>query len=220
MRHVDRFITMSFILAVGAVPVLAQKAHGNGPMTKPQTQAHPAGKPAGAPKPQAQHQTVPKAPVQHAAVPKTGGGNPHKTATTTTANPAATTTVTPTTLTSAKVKNPQLEQRLLLLLPPGTRIADASRGFKNWGQFVAAVHVSQNLNIPFADLKARMTGIPVGAVPGTTLLTTPMSLGQAIQSLKTTSRTPVTSSTVQTQVQKAESEAEEDLRVASDDRRR
>ena len=31
-------------------------------------------------------------------------------------------------------------------------------GFKNFGQFVAAVHVSHNLDIPFADLQAKMTG--------------------------------------------------------------
>jgi hypothetical protein len=48
---------------------------------------------------------------------------------------------------------------------------DAS-GFKNFGQFVAAVHVSQNLGIPFADLRAKMTG------PNS------VSLGKAIQELK------------------------------------
>ena len=66
---------------------------------------------------------------------------------------------------------------------------------------MAAVHVSHNLNIPFTALKAKMTG------------KTPLSLGQAIQTLKTTSTTPVTT-TVQTEVHKAESEAEDDLRVA------
>ena len=48
---------------------------------------------------------------------------------------------------------------------------DAS-GFKNFGQFMAAVHVSQNLDIPFAQLQAKMTG--KGGV----------SLGKAIQELK------------------------------------
>ena len=74
--------------------------------------------------------------------------------------PATTTTVvTPTTPTTRSVKNPKLEARLLTLLPAGTNIQDASQGFKNWGQFVAAVHVSNNLSIPFADLKTAMTGI-------------------------------------------------------------
>lgn len=49
--------------------------------------------------------------------------------------------------------------------------ADAS-GFKNFGQFVAAVHVSHNLGIPFAELQAKMTG------------SNAVSLGKAIQELK------------------------------------
>jgi hypothetical protein len=48
---------------------------------------------------------------------------------------------------------------------------DAS-GFKNFGQFVAAVHVSHNLGIPFAELQAKMTG------------SNAVSLGKAIQELK------------------------------------
>ena len=102
-------------------------------------------------------------------------------------------------------------------LPVGTTIQDVAGGFKNWGQFVAAVHVSNNLGIPFADLKARMTGIPVpGSLPGTVPLG-PMSLGQAIQSFKTT--TPVTPTTatltptkIETEVKRAEDAANADLR--------
>ena len=109
---------------------------------------------------------------------------------TTTTEVASTTVVTPTTPTTQKVKNPKLEARLLTLLPAGTNIQDASQGFKNWGQFVAAVHVSNNLGIPFADLKTAMTGLVPGTTPGTTVpTTTPMSLGQAIQSLKGTTTT-------------------------------
>jgi len=48
---------------------------------------------------------------------------------------------------------------------------DAS-GFKNFGQFIAAVHVSHNLGIPFSALQAKMTG------PNA------VSLGKAIQELK------------------------------------
>ena len=123
-----------------------------------------------------------------------------------------TTTVTPTTPTTQKVKNPKLESRLLALLPPGTTIQDASLGFKNWGQFVAAVHVSNNLGIPFADLKTSMTGLTPGATVPTT---TPMSLGQAIQSLKGTTTAPdgtLSSTKIRTEVKKAEDAADEDLR--------
>src|SRR5260370_17311858 len=48
---------------------------------------------------------------------------------------------------------------------------DAS-GFKNFGQFLAAVHVSHNLDIPFSDLQTKMTGPDA------------VSLGKAIQNLK------------------------------------
>jgi hypothetical protein len=79
--------------------------------------------------------------------------------------------------------NPNQEARLLARLPPGATIQDASLGFKNRGQFIAAVNASTNHNIPFYELKARMTGIPVGSTVPTT---TPMSLGQALQSFKVT----------------------------------
>ena len=126
-----------------------------------------------------------------------------------------TTVVTSTTPTTHTVKNPKLEARLLTLLPPGSTIQDASFGFKNWGQFVAAAHVSNNLGIPFADLKSRMTGIPPGTLPGTPVLTTPMSLGQAIQSFKgTTPTAPATfsSTRVRSEVKKAEDAANADFR--------
>jgi hypothetical protein len=69
------------------------------------------------------------------------------------------------------------------LLPPGTDIKTAESGFKNHGQFIAALHVSKNLMIPFDHLKAKMTGVSVNAA-GQTTNSTPMSLGKAIQALR------------------------------------
>jgi hypothetical protein len=66
--------------------------------------------------------------------------------------------------------NPKLSSRLQTLLPTGTDVAKAASGFKNLGQFVSAVHVAHNLNIPFSELKERM-------ISGD-------SLGQAIHGLK------------------------------------
>jgi hypothetical protein len=68
--------------------------------------------------------------------------------------------------------NTQLSDKLKSLLPPGTDLQAAADGFKNLGQFVAAVHVSHNLGLPFDQLKAKMVG------PGAE------SLGKAIQDLK------------------------------------
>jgi hypothetical protein len=70
--------------------------------------------------------------------------------------------------------NPQLVTRLTPLLPAGTTLDQAAAGFKNQGQFIAALHVSKNLGIPFTQLKAEMTG------------TEHDSLGKAIQDLKPT----------------------------------
>jgi hypothetical protein len=67
-------------------------------------------------------------------------------------------------------QNTKLSESLAKLLPPGTNLENAAQGFKNLGQFVAAVHVSHNLDIPFSDLKSKM-------ISGD-------SLGQAIRDLK------------------------------------
>jgi hypothetical protein len=77
-------------------------------------------------------------------------------------------------------QNTKLAARLEKLLPNmtgnsatdlQTLLTDAN-GFKNLGQFVAAVHVASNLGIGFDQLKAKMIGPP------------PESLGEAIKELK------------------------------------
>ena len=69
-------------------------------------------------------------------------------------------------------QNTKLASKLQSLLPAGTDLQTAASGFKNLGQFVAAVHVSHNLGIPFDQLKAKMIGPPSE------------SLGKAIQQLQ------------------------------------
>ena len=61
---------------------------------------------------------------------------------------------------------------------------DAS-AFQNFGQFVAAAHVSKNLNIPggFAALMCDMTTKTAAGATSTCTNTTKMSLGKAIQTL-------------------------------------
>jgi hypothetical protein len=75
------------------------------------------------------------------------------------------------TTKSAVPKNPKLAARLQAMLPPGMTVEQAALGFKNQGQFIAAVNVANNHGIPFVDLKTSM-------VDGG------LSLGQAIQQLK------------------------------------
>ena len=103
------------------------------------------------------------------------------------------------------------------MLPTGMTLDQASLGFKNQGQFIAALHVSRNLGIPFADLKTAMTGIrPTtttgttggtttgttgGSTPGTTPPTTQttMSLGQAIKKLRPSANATTATATAEHQ---------------------
>ncbi len=58
----------------------------------------------------------------------------------------------------------KLATQLTPLLPSGMTLAAATSGFKNEGQSVAALHITKNLNIPFIELKDRMTaGESLGA---------------------------------------------------------
>ena len=88
--------------------------------------------------------------------------------------------------------NTKLAGKLQSLLPPGTDLQAASQGFKNLGQFVAAVHVAHNLGIPFDQLKAKMIGPPKE------------SLGQAIHVLKPAAN-------AKTETNKATKQAKQDM---------
>jgi hypothetical protein len=68
--------------------------------------------------------------------------------------------------------NTELSSRLQTLLPSGTTVAKAAAGFEDQGEFIAAVHVAHNLNIPFDQIKAQMTG------------NHSVSLGKAIKNLR------------------------------------
>jgi len=127
------------------------------------------------------------APVTHAAT--TGHGKPTtpthgkptttKKTTTTTAGKSTTpsstsTSTTPISPIAQKIaSHPQLASRLESMLPQHTTLNEAATGFKNQGQFIAALHVSQNLGIPFPSLKTQMVDKH-------------LSLGQSIQALRPT----------------------------------
>ena len=92
-------------------------------------------------------------------------------------------------------KNTTLATNLEKMLPSGVTAQQACSGFGNVGSCVAAVHVAHNLDIPFADLKSKVTGS--GA----------LTLGKAIQALK-----PAADASAE--ARKAEGEARVDLRTA------
>ena len=224
MRYGISLFAVLFALSIGGAPVGAQ-GRGKGQTNRPATAGAKAGgakadhpKPATAKGPKNTPGTTTTATNTHGHGPKSttqaadgtgkAKGNPHRAPTTTT---TVVSNVTPTTPTTVHVKNPKLEARLLALLglPQGTPITDVSSGFKNWGQFVAAVHVSENLGLDFNSLKAAMTGIPAGSPAGTAPTAQPLSLGQAVQSL---GGSTISGTSVETEVKKAETEASEDFR--------
>lgn len=89
----------------------------------------------------------------------------------------------------------KLAANLEKLLPSGMTAQQACGGFRTLGSCVAAIHVASNLDIPFADLKAKVTG------SGAT------SLGKAIHTLKP-------DADAKGETRKAEGQAREDLRTA------
>lgn len=102
------------------------------------------------------------------------------------------------TIASRITANSGLDSKVQALLPAGTSLEQASAGFKNMGQFLAALHVSHNLNIPFADLQREMTD--------------GKSLGQAIQTLSPNQ----SKSEVKSSVKTAETQAKQDQQGIQD----
>ena len=99
-------------------------------------------------------------------------------------------------------QNTQLSAKLSSLLPAGTNLQTAASGFRNLGQFVAAVHVSHNLGIPFDQLKCTELAT-ADACSGMTVPSKGSHLGQAIQTLKPT----MSSTESKTAAKQAEKEA-------------
>jgi hypothetical protein len=89
--------------------------------------------------------------------------------------------------------NSKLSSEVAKLFPQGTDVSAKASGFKNLGQFVAAAHVSQNLNIPFDQLKAKM--VSDGS-----------SMGDAIHALKP----ELSDKVVKDETKKAEGQAKKD----------
>jgi hypothetical protein len=168
----------------------APQPHGNKPAT--------AGKPATSGKPSSGGTT--------SGPGTTSGSTSTSSGTTTTSGSTTTTQLNPI---AAKISShPQLKNKITGMLPidPATgktmTLNQASMGFKNQGQFIAALHVSQNLGISFLDLRKQM--ITTTKTGDGTASTQTMSLGQAIQAVKKTANST-------SEVEKAETQANADL---------
>ncbi|MBW8860780.1 MAG: hypothetical protein JF601_00160, partial [Acidobacteria bacterium] len=101
----------------------------------------------------------------------TGGATTGGTTTGGTTTGGTTTGGTRTSPIATKIKlHPQLAAKVTAMLPAGMTMDQAASGFRNQGQFLAALNASRRMNIPFADLK-------------TAMVTNHQSLGQAIHTV-------------------------------------
>lgn len=128
---------------------------------------------------------------------------------TTTSTGTSTTTETKVLTRSAQQleSNPKLAAKLQTLLGKNTDVIEAADGFRNLGQFVAAVHVSHNMGFSLEDfnkLKGYMTGTSAGTSSTSASSGSPMSLGKALKKMRNTAD-------VDTQVKTAETQANQDM---------
>ncbi len=93
-------------------------------------------------------------------------------------------------------QNTKLSARLQNLLPPDEKVQDAASGFRNLGEFVAAAHISHNLNIPFDQLKEKVTNGD--------------SLGKALQKLNPS----LSHKDIKLQVKKGKEQAKADIKAS------
>ncbi len=95
--------------------------------------------------------------------------------------------------------NAELSTRVRPLLPPGSDLGSAAAGFRNETDFLAALHASRSLGIPFDDVRNKMTG----------------SQGQRLDKAIQTLRPELDKKTVKQSVKKAERMASDDVRAAA-----
>lgn len=185
MKRITTLLTsLGVFLCLTTLPVFAQQGQGGNPGMG---QGGGVGQPGGdMGRPGMEQPGMgPDGPME------TGGMHPNST------QPRPENTISTSTPTKALSSNPKLkstlQQRLGSMLPSGMDVAQAANGFKNLGQFVAAVHVSHDLDIPFTQLKDKVTSGE--------------KLGKAVKTLKP-------SSNVKSEVKKAKKEAKSDIKEA------
>jgi hypothetical protein len=125
----------------------------------------------------------------HGAAAASANGNgkgkpaaPMTAVTTTATTPTSTPVVTANAISTKISAKPQQLARIKTLLPAGMTIEQASAGFRNQAQFIAALNAAKSQHVDFAKLQTAMT------VDG-------LSLGQAVKQLRnavatTTTTTP------------------------------
>jgi hypothetical protein len=96
---------------------------------------------------------------------------------------------------SAKLSADSALAKRLQEMLPGTDLLAAADGFRNFGQFVSAVHLSKNHEIPFDQLKSQ-------------IMSGNKNLGDSLQALKP----ELSESQAEAEVKKAENQASQDMK--------
>lgn len=185
MRRAITALAISGAILASGSAFAVQLGNGSGPKQKPvagsshapkgPSQGAPKGpgqgklQGNGGPKTQGPGKSPGAATTKRASQPAGKTSTAKETPVTTTPSPG--TTATYSAVQQKLQRNTKLANKLDGRLPAGTDVMAAASGFRNLGQFIAAVNVSNNLGIPFAQLKSRM--VDDG-----------MSLGRAIQDLR------------------------------------
>ena len=181
-------VMAAFAVSMGAAPAAAKGGGGNAKVKAPKPAAAAKAKPAKAQTPKVKANGAPKAPkaAKPAKATKANGSAPTLTSAKREQSPSpfssanGTPTDTDPTVPTGRLnkaqqlllKNDNLRLKVQTRLNGADPIAAAS-GFRNLGQFVAAVNASyNNPDVPFRALKRLMTGPEQ------------MSLGQAVKQLK------------------------------------
>jgi hypothetical protein len=98
-------------------------------------------------------------------------------------------------------RDPYLTSVVKPLLPPRMTMTNAAMGFKNERDFIAALHISKNLGIPFDQIKTKMTAAHR------------MSLTDSLRDI----RSNMSKKDAKTEVKKAEEQAKGDEKHARDE---
>jgi hypothetical protein len=179
MSQLRAFAVLALVTATGVAPVFAQGKSGNAPrggapkMAAPAPKGHAttstgtstqtAGQGGGA----AKHETRTEVGKGVAA----SGKSKQVLATTTAVQPAR-------NLIAARItSNPDQMARVQAMLPAGMTVDQATAGFRNQAQFIAALNASKNRGVKFVDLQKAMT------VDG-------LSLGQAVRQIQAAPAVP------------------------------
>jgi hypothetical protein len=110
------------------------------------------------------------------------------------------------TMTQQLTKNTALAGKIQKLT--GMSAQDACSGFKNLGQCVAAAHVSQNLGISFACMKADMTGVAAPTSANCPAIKGAATSTKGIQTLSPTANSKL-------ELKKANKQADQDIKEGS-----